>query len=97
MNAGLHWAMLDREGTLVALVRSEHFVPLPDICSVTRKAMNLSPTAFLTDKTDFGMTEWYTWLAFGIPAIQIIMEDENPKVPSDITWGRTEIDPEANS
>lgn len=94
-NAGLHWALIDNDGSLVALVRSEHFVPLPDICMVTRKALRLTPVTFLTDKSEFGMAEWYTWLAFDIPAIQIIMEDENPKVPSDITWGWTEIDPEA--
>ena len=98
MNAALHWALVDNEGTLVALVRSEHFVPTPDICWITRKALNLSPISFLTDKREFSIPEWYTWLAFDIPAIQIIMsglEDGKPNVPSDIKWTWTEIDPEA--
>jgi len=94
MNAALHWALIDNEQTLVALVRSEHFVPLPDVCCVTRQALGLFSLLFLTDKREFSIPEWYTWLAFDLcPAIQIIMTNEKPTMPSDIKWGWTKIDP----
>jgi hypothetical protein len=89
--------MIDNEDTLIALVRSEHFVPLPDVCCVTRRALSLVPFSFLTDKKEFSMSEWYTWLAFGVPAIQITMTGtkEKPTVPSDVKWDWTKIDPTA--
>ncbi len=94
-NAGLHWALVDSEQTLVALVRSDHFVPLPEVCSITCQALGLFSLSFLTDKREFSMPEWYTWLAFGVPAIQITMTGtkEKPTVPSDVKWGWTKIDP----
>jgi hypothetical protein len=96
MNAGLHWALVDNEETLIALVRSGHFVPLPDVCYITRQALQLASLRFLTDKREFSMSEWYTWLAFDLcPAIQIIMTNAKPTVPSDIKWGWTKIDPTA--
>ncbi len=97
MNAALHWALVDNEGNLVALVRSEHFVPLPDTCGITRQALNLKPFCFLTDKREFNMAEWYTWLAFGIPAIQIVLESANPTAPLEVVWGWQGIDPEAGA
>ena len=93
MSAELHWTLVDRDGTLVALVRSKHFVPLPDICLITRRALNLSPISFLTDKKHSSVM-WYTWLSFELcPAIEIFLENPTPSVPSDIKWGWTEINP----
>ncbi len=94
-NAALHWALVDNEGTLVALVRSEHFVQLPDICNVVRNAQDLKSTAFLTDHNSFSMPEWNTWFAFGIPAIEIYLAlAEDQAMPGDVFWTWEEIDPE---
>jgi len=96
MNAALHWALLDNEGNLVALARSEHFVQLPDVCNVVRNALGLKSTAFLTDHRNYGMSEWNTWLAFGIPAIDISMSlKKDQTMPGDVFWTWDEIDPEA--
>ena len=94
MNAALHWALVDQDGNLVALVRSECFVPIPDVCNVVRNEHDLKPTAFLTDHSDFNMTEWNTWLAFGIPAIEIYLSLEGDQtMPGEVFWTWEEIEP----
>ena len=94
MNGGLHWALVDKEDTLVALLRAEHFVPLPDVCAITRHALKLNSVCFLTDKQEFSIPEWYTWLAFEIPAFQIKLADVLPVVASEVIWDWEEIDPQ---
>lgn len=96
MNAALHWALVDQDENLVALARSEYFVPIPDVYSVVRNEHGLKPTEFLTDHRTFNMSEWNTWLAFGIPAIEIYLAlGEDQTMPADVFWTWKDIDPEA--
>lgn len=90
MNAALRWAIVDHEGTLVALAESEHFVQRPTVCKLVREALDLSPIFFLTEKTEFSMPEWETWFAFGVPTINMKVHRRGI---DPLTWSWERIEP----
>jgi hypothetical protein len=93
MNAALHWAMVDNEETLIALVRSEHFIQQHVVCNAIREALDLGPIFFLTDKSEFSIPEWETWFAFGVPALEIVLVNRGSIVSSEPAWTWERIEP----
>ncbi len=93
MNAALHWAMVDNEGTLMALVRSEHFIQQHVVCDTVREALDLSPIFYLIDKRQFSIPEWETWFAFGVPAFEIVLVNRGSTVSSEPVWAWQDIKP----